>query len=625
MQKKKTELEQLSTEINDIHQENEDLMKWTEKAISDYNERINNKLIAFKYKSEQNNTNRTSNFEEEKGNLILQLDEKIDSLKQAVNEQKILNEKKNINEKTSIEKSQNELNELTEKHETEFRNKKEKIDKDIEEYRNGTISRQSQRVNEIEMAKSRRQKDRQKKLDELLEKNKNEINAKVEQIQKEKKEKVDELFKKAEDNSSQVQETTNFKQKKAKLESMHQFIVKQINDKKKEIEKAAAKYQTDLAAIDKLKRQLQRRIEAETRVIDDEYEMKIQVAQVDLQKAIENISKLYDEDENQRGREVIEAIRKVRETKNKNSDFISKKNKELADLRIKNQDEEADLKTNLERIQAGDREFQLKKEIEAFQKKTEEIIQEIETESRTQIQAANDSLTKMLNDHENSKKKLEESLNKDDQDFTEKSKQIESEMKEIERIKEEKIAKIASEYNAKEEEIAKKHGVEVERMRKRIEQAKSRLEEAQDDSKKQYENQLNEWGKGTEERHQKSWLSIMSEVKEANKKTEMLEKKIENLYVQQAKIERVIFDPPQRPEEQQKIAELQTEVSSKTAEIQLKFEYLYNLFEQGPDPNLVQAAKSTRSGLLKSAKSRGLVKTLSNSPNLQSLPPLEGM
>lgn len=89
---------------------------------------------------------------------------------------------------------------------------------------------------------------------------------------------------------------------------------------------------TQNSSIKKLKRELQRRVETQTRTIDDKYERKIQVEHVSIEKSIGNISKLCDEDENRRGREVIEMIRQIRQSGAHLDDFWKGKSKELQTL-----------------------------------------------------------------------------------------------------------------------------------------------------------------------------------------------------------------------------------------------------------------------------------------------------
>jgi hypothetical protein len=97
-----------------------------------------------------------------------------------------------------------------------------------------------------------------------------------------------------------------------------------------------SKFGEELAALEKAKRQLLRRIETEARQVDDEFERKIQIEQVTLSQKIDNISKLYTLEENQRGREVIEMMRKVNETRMRVDQLLESKARQLEELQNQN-------------------------------------------------------------------------------------------------------------------------------------------------------------------------------------------------------------------------------------------------------------------------------------------------
>ncbi|OHT03003.1 hypothetical protein TRFO_29707 [Tritrichomonas foetus] len=91
-------------------------------------------------------------------------------------------------------------------------------------------------------------------------------------------------------------------------------------------------FESQTRTLAKLIRKFQRNKQSETSLINGDYEMKIQVAQVQLKEKLENLSKIYDPDENQRGCDIIEAFRKVREVRFTMNDAIVqiKKEHELA-------------------------------------------------------------------------------------------------------------------------------------------------------------------------------------------------------------------------------------------------------------------------------------------------------
>lgn len=624
MQKRKADFDQIATEISTIHSENDIFVKWAHKTISQSLEKINNKFVAFKYKIEQNGENSSSLIDADKMNTKKQLDEKLEILQAAIDSQHAQNSNEHESEMKALETIQKSHQEKEEKQQNEYKEKFTKSRKEVEEYRASTKARQDNRVNELEISKSRREKDKQKKVDELIKANKAEIQKKINQKSIEKEEQINKLMKSVNAENNIEEEFKNYANKKKQLESMKQFISKQIEDKKAEIEKASSKFQNDLATIDKTKRQLQRRIETETRAINDEFEMKIQVAQVNLQRAIENISKLFDADENQRGREVIEAIRKVRGMKNKYSDQISKKKKELDELRRNNQDEISVLKSKVETTQITDREYQLKKEIDTHQNKTNNKIKQIQKEKSLQIQAIQETLAKMQSEHEKNKSKIEQQIKSNDDKFEEMYNDICGSLNAAEKFKDEKIEKIQTDFQKKEEELTKKHRIECEKMKKRIEMAKNNLNEIQQQCKEQYTQVVDQWKVKIENQQLSMWKTINHELIESKEVNQKLEGQLTSLLDKQNEIEESITEPVQRNEDKGKIEKLKQQIQSKTNDIKTKFEFIMNLLENGPDQNKIQAVKMQKNALLKS-NTRSKSQLLPQASHNQALPPLEGM
>ena len=96
---------------------------------------------------------------------------------------------------------------------------------------------------------------------------------------------------------------------------MH-FFVQSVEQSKQIAEKTVNQLDHEISMIDKKMRKFKRSTKSSINEIDKEYEMKIQVLQIDLNNKIENLSKLYTKEENDRGCEIIEAIRKIKETQN---------------------------------------------------------------------------------------------------------------------------------------------------------------------------------------------------------------------------------------------------------------------------------------------------------------------
>ena len=631
--KMNSEKEKLANEINIIHQETQDIVKWTEKAVEESINNVKQRLAIFKRNSENNEQNNTDNFEQEKADLIKQMDEKIQFLQEAIDIRFGYKKNQQMKQKEFLEKSEKEMNETKEDHNNKVKDFINEMNKEVKDYQKITIDKQEQRENDIKAAQTRRRAERQKKIEDIQQINNKEINNKVQNILKEREEKVAQLNSekcsiaslngKEKEKTFLSNEISDFHHKKSMLEAKLNFTNERITKAKSEIEKNAQKFQNDVGNIDKLRRKLQRRIETEKRAVDDDFEMKIQFAQVELQKAIDNIAKLFDNDENQRGCEIIEAIRKVRELKNKNNDAIMKKTKELEDLKNKNKKEEEYYRQQLDKIKNGDDESELNAKIEAFKGKTQELLDGIQKEKEKEIEKIKTSFQNEINEINKNKSDIEFQINLKKKEFDEIKTSINNEITNALQIKEQKKEDILAEYNKKEEELAKKHTADIEKMNRRIEQSKRKLKEIRQEVDKKYAEITKDLNNITEEKLNNSWFNIQKDVKIAFTQSEQVEQKINDLMGKQIKAEKAIYDPPPRKEEQQKISELQTEIASKTAEIETKFNHLYLLLENGPDPNLVQKAINSKSLISKSP--RVITKSLSTSRNLPSLPPLEGM
>jgi hypothetical protein len=134
------------------------------------------------------------------------------------------------------------------------------VRKKIDEYAVAGKARQAQRVRELDAAVERRKKEKFAKIDELRRKCEAEIASRPAT---------------ATDGEGPRKERKWFEIEKEKLGVARQCTTTRIEAIVAEMEKALAKFNRELSVINKLRRQLQRRIETETRAINDEYERKI--------------------------------------------------------------------------------------------------------------------------------------------------------------------------------------------------------------------------------------------------------------------------------------------------------------------------------------------------------------
>jgi len=142
------------------------------------------------------------------------------------------------------------------------------------------------------------------------------------------------------------------------------LLDKQILDQKAAKDKTLTDMITQLSVLEKNKRQIERSFKTESDKICSEYEMQIQIYQVQLGDKIEKISQLYDADENLRGREIIDMKRKILQLQNRTKDLVIRKEKELNLKKSNNNSSILILRESLADINSGISEKQLIEELE---------------------------------------------------------------------------------------------------------------------------------------------------------------------------------------------------------------------------------------------------------------------
>lgn len=287
--------------------------------------------------------------------------------------------------------------------------------KRIIDQKNADIERNIQyRINEAE-----------KKLETIIENYNNDCKNKVSQIQEKNKQILEEKryeYDLHNNFDSYVRDhASELLRAKGKLE----YTVKDYNFTIEKNSKELSKLDYLISNGEKAIRQLYRSTKTDSEKIIRDHEIQLQLLQVKLNDSIENIAKLFDKEENSRGVEIIEAIRKVRRVQNIKVEQITKrmkKHREIIDDIRKRKDElshqilmkktggdEKDLDEIIKQKQE-----QLAKIIEAEEEETQKILnikrKEIEKE-KEKIQNIKDSiLSKANEENERYEKEVERIL-----------------------------------------------------------------------------------------------------------------------------------------------------------------------------------------------------------------------
>jgi hypothetical protein len=456
----------------------------------------------------------------------------------------------------------------------EFSASQAAIQSEVSEYAIAIKARQVQRVRELDGAFERKKKEKQGKFDELKRKHEAELANRPMAVLTPREA--------AKDGNPHAAELKEFEAQKAKLSMCLQFVSTQIDGLMAEGERALAKFNNELSSIDKLKRQLQRRIETEARGIDDEYERKIQVEQVNLQKSIENISKLYDEDENRRGREVIEWIRKVRQSRNRVDDFLKRKRKELESLERDNRNSESSVRHEIARLKNKNQESEIREKLKALEGTIARDIRSSEASRTQEVAKLTGAITALRTENEAAKLAIETATQARLKEINDELGSVFHALEAVERTKAEELSRIQARYNKRAEDFARVSDSEVEKMRKRIELAEQRKREMEQELEGVYAHQQEQFAHNIEAKASEIWKSILVSVSSARQKSQALDAEIATLWQTKMTMEEAFVDLPRRKEEQARIGILETEIASQTAEISSKFESLVWLLSHGP-------------------------------------------
>lgn len=528
------------------------------------------------------NTALAESLEKERRAVAVVLEERLVVMRKTVDEANAAKSKQHKSERDELAKLTGEFAEFEKSQRVAIEKAQQQVVDEVQSFEDSLKSRIEQRRKEKQTAFERKVAEKDKKLGKMQQRFSAEREEKAANYKQLRDAKLNEVQKEYDQPND---ETNSHEQRKKQLDSMLQFLVTQIEGQKAQNQKAIEKFNADLSASDKMKRQVQRRIETETRGIDDEYEMKIQVAQVDLQKSIENISKLYDSDENKRGREVIEMVRKVRQTRSRVDDFLRGKDRELEDLVKENARAEDALKDEIQKMTSQSRENAIKQQLQEQEASIAAEVKEIEVDADKQVAGIDVSISKAIADTEKAKIASQNAAEKRLSAIQQEMDGINSLIAECEREKDVRLAGIRAEYNKREEDAVRAGNQESDRARNRKNALESRKLEADEELATAYEKQKVTFDEDVTNGLDIVWKTMVDGQKSSKEKLASFDVSIEELWSKRANLEMHLFEASISAEDSGKIAELQTELASQTVDLPLRTERIIALLEQGPtDP-----------------------------------------
>jgi hypothetical protein len=248
-------------------------------------------------------------------------------------------------------------------------------------------------------------------------------------------------------------------------------VNRQITILKEEHAAKCSALSNELSRLAKAKRQFERRKKTEKQKIDSDFEMKIQVQQVNLKSAIENIARLYDEDENDRGCQIIEAIRQVRETHNRTHDLLLQGRSELNAMKQSSDSSSADYRAAISHIGSGGNARDLLQRIERQKSVTEMQLLDLEARMNGVQESIGQTLAQQKSANQNIVLDIQSIISADQTKYETQCRIIQEEKSDVITHERMEIDRITHESEQKKERSVRNHSTDMQRHQQRIESA----------------------------------------------------------------------------------------------------------------------------------------------------------
>lgn len=376
------------------------------------------------------------------------------------------------------QKMSNDFNALKAQYSKKIESKMQKHQNEVNRYLHSCKEKEDGCIETNQNIYKRKQEMNQTKINNFKKKFQDELQTKINSINQENQNQLKSITKS--DNSPIENNNSNAIQLKSKLKFWENQLIQTKNLYAKKIEA----FDSEILNLDKTLRQIQRSIKSETQKIDEEYEIKIQIVQVDLEHKIENLSKLFTEDENRRATEIIESIRMINDVKNRIFDMhIKRKNDQKTNLDTKNKTL-ADMKDKINDYQNHITENKLKNKIDELTKVNSRTQFSLEKKRIEEISKINKEIE--INKETINQKilSIKQEISNENDKFDSESSKIKSEVDQINCSKDQKISQIDFVSNDKLQIVHNDHQKNVESIKKKIEKCKK--------EKIEIENKLNQ-------------------------------------------------------------------------------------------------------------------------------------
>lgn len=459
-------------DIQNILNQSEEQMKMMMQNIQENISAINESKNKFQGNIESELDNFTkyikseqTRYTESLANLMQFLNEKFSEVEKLAKISQNSFDSENSNTKQLIQNIKQENEQIENKHIEENNIQVENLEKTYKD-------REKQKSENYSQMSNRYTEQKAKKYTETQQGFANNLNEKESQVKQENEKIFNENCEKLENEITNAKEVENHKFNILKLETQLKNQEASTQYAKDTLEKTISNMDQQINNADKSLRAFQRSIKTQTSEIIEGYEMQITVDQVKLKDSIENISKLYTKEENQQGCEIIEAIRRVQQAKNRADDLILKKTRNLEEVKQNYEKQKAEMLKKINQLKSGALEKEKIRQIAEQQVRAEVSIED-------RISASDGQIQKLKKEIENEKAKIEKqksliqhTLETEEQMYNDCTKEIEESINLLSIQNQPVKNQIIEKTNAAKAELEKNHKMEIQRMQNRLESLK---------------------------------------------------------------------------------------------------------------------------------------------------------
>ena len=458
----------------------------------------------------------------------------------------------------SLEKNAEEIKQREANNEVEKAKFQEKLDAHTKERTDANEKRISVVVN----SNTKKFQSIQSTFDADLEKKKNEI---------EKNRNIEE------ESYSLSDEETEFKHKRDKLEAELDYRVRAIDNANTLREKRLNECETTLVDLDKKKRMKERGFKTMSDNIIQEFEMQIQVAQVQLSDKIDKLSALFDKDENARAAVIIESIRKVKQTQNRLKDLTVKITEETEHKMKQIEQEKQKITTEINELNNGQAEEKLRQQLEKLENERNAEIEDMEKTTEKLKNEIIKAINKEKEAIEKAKQENSKQKEADDIEFDENSAHINEKNEKAAQEIEEKKQEIMEVINDKKAELEKDFDHDRQVLQARIDFAKQVYNEEKENCEKKLQEQKVKYKEEYEEKSDKLPTSAQNGINTLLKYNSQLHENIDELSKKLANLVYQYFTLDERFEEKKKKEELTKQSNALLSDIEETFKPLFGL------------------------------------------------